>query len=167
MQFVQLTRLPPRQVHFELGPVHVGRHPKTEGKLTPPSPSSQVSGGITSPSPHMSEQEEFPPYVWVQLQPEATPEHPERHPSPLFELSSQVSVPTIKPSPHVEMQLSGRAIVPPEQVQPSIAPEQSVLHPFPSILLPSSHSSGEISFPSPQSGVQEAPKEGQSQPGMI
>ena len=58
-------------------------------------------------------------------------------------------------SPHLEVQVVADVLEPPVQMYPFRVPVQSLLQPIPSSLFPSSQfSGGEISFPSPQIGVQ-------------
>ena len=67
--------------------------------------------------------------------------------------SSQVSDPTLLPSPQIGLHVVGDVIVPPVQFQPILVPLQSLLHP-PRFRRPSSQVSGGITLLSPQRGMQ-------------
>ena len=81
--------------------------------------------------------------------------------------SSQTSFPTTIPSWQIGEQIVGFEESPPTQFQPGAVPKQSDVHFSSLIRLPSSQISGEMTFPSPQVGLQtdvEVPVEEQVHP---
>jgi len=68
-------------------------------------------------------------------------------------MSSHTSDPIKSPSPHISLQIVFVVGLPPVQDQPVRFPLHVELQPIES-LVPSSHVSGEITFPSPQIGLQ-------------
>src|SRR6187399_2535738 len=77
--------------------------------------------------------------------------HLELQPSPSsVSSSSQLSLPTMRPSPHTERHANpARA-----QTQPSSTRSQSAAHPSSSSVLPSSHTSAPLTMPSPHTTVE-------------
>jgi len=109
--------------------------------------------------------EQYQPFIW--------PEQSERQPrSSRLLPSSQVSYGTISnPSPQVVWQVSGCVLSPPEQYHPLISPEQSALHPSPSLISLSSQGSETTLIKSPHMAVHtefETESPGvQDQPGIL
>lgn len=122
IQVVGRSKSPPEQAHSGLFLEQSGRHPVVwYGIEWFKYPSSQASV-MTLPSPQMELQSDVPfDYKW-HSHPTATPWHPIKHPTPSFDWSSQVSVPTKSPSPQIGLQMSGPELEPPEQIQPVKAP---------------------------------------------
>lgn len=88
----------------------------------------------------------------------------ELHPSPSFRFpSSHCSVPLILPSLHTVTHVSTVVGEPPVQMYPGRVPVQSLEHPIPSSLFPSSQVSPKTLKLSPQIGTQVLPT--QLQPG--
>lgn len=118
------------------------------------SSSSHVSKSSTIPSPHIAEhkvREESEMHEYPVIKPVQDVLHP--LPSVLFP-SSQVSVPTLCPSPQKGVHVEGKFELPPVQFHVDKEPVQFPLHP--SVLFdPSSQaSSGLITIPSPHIGQQ-------------
>ena len=130
---IAIQFVPPGHEYPGKTPVQVGLQPGVV-------PSSHVSGGIISPSPHiglqMSGDVGVPP---AHYHPTMTPVQFARHPLPSRALpSSQISVFTTLPSPHIGVQTEGEIVEPAVHDHPGIAPTQLELHPSPSKAFPSS-----------------------------
>ena len=102
-------------------------------------PSSHASVEFLTPFPHVLRQTEGAP---VQVYPALIVLEFEQPSVSIVLLSSQASGEIMTPSIDFGLQVSTVVLVPPEQTQVDKTERQSKAHPYPSVLVPSSQSSG-------------------------
>lgn len=149
---------PPEHNHFGSFPEQFGKQIWTpRGGEWLYGPSSHVSGDVICPSPQTAIIEQTSVGAPLHVQPAKAPIQFDWQPGAAP--ASQVSFPTLNPSPHLgehEVQVVG---FPPEQVHLGSAPKQVERHPVTNkgaiwVYGPSSQVSGDMTLPSPHIGVQ-------------